>query len=180
MKPRRTALVAALGLGVVGTLFVAVLATRAPAVDKQSASPLLGKPAPDVAGRDLRGTAVSLHDLQGRFVVVNFFASWCIPCHQEHPELQRFLARHGTAGDATVLGVICDDTAGNARSFVGANGGGWPVIDDPDGQVALDYGVRGPPESFLIAPSGIVLAKFVGPVTADGLDRLITTMRSRA
>jgi cytochrome c biogenesis protein CcmG/thiol:disulfide interchange protein DsbE len=177
---RRTALLAALGLGTVAALFVAVLATRAPAVDKQSQSPLLGKPVPEISGRDLNGQPVRLSGLQGRWVLVNFFASWCVPCHQEHPELERFLARHSAAGDATVLGVIVDDTAANARSFFAANGGSWPVVDDPDGQVALDFGVRGPPESFLVAPDGTVMAKFIGPVTAEGLDRLITSARSRA
>lgn len=175
-RPRRrghTALIAALAVGLVAALFVALLATRSPAVDKQATSPLLGRPAPALSGVDLSGRPVQLSGLRGKFVLVNFFASWCIPCQREHPELEQFVERHAAKGDATVLGVIFDDTAANARRFVAANGGDWPIVDDPSGQVALDFGVRGPPESFLVAPDGTVLVKFIGQVTADGLDRVL-------
>jgi len=154
-------------------LFVALLATRAPAVDKQATSPLLGKPAPDIQGVDLAGQPARVAADRGRFVLVNFFASWCVPCQQEHPQLERFVAMHKAKGDATVFGVIFDDTTANARAFVQRSGGDWPIVADPGGTVALDYGVRGPPESYLIGPDGTVLAKFIGAVTADGLDRIL-------
>lgn len=178
-KRGRPALLAALAAAVLVGGFVGVLATRTSAVDKQSQSPLIGKAAPPIAGNEIGGGKSGLGDFRGKFVVVNFFASWCVPCQKEHPELTRFVARHAAAGDAAVLGVIFDDTPSDVRASVGPAGAGWPIIDDPDGQAALDYGVRGPPESYLVDPSGRVLAKFIGGVTADGLDRVLAQATGR-
>jgi cytochrome c biogenesis protein CcmG, thiol:disulfide interchange protein DsbE len=172
-RPRHIALVSALALGCVVALFVALLATRTPAVDKQARSPLLGHPAPSLAGSGLDGKSTQLSSLRGKYVLVNFFATWCIPCQREHPELQRFVADHAARGDAAVFAVIFDDTASDAGDFMRQNGGNWPVVDDPNGTIALDFGVRGPPESFLVNPGGIVIAKFIGQVSAGGLDKLV-------
>jgi len=68
---------------------------------------------------------------------------------------------------------LFSDTPGPAKAFLAANAGTWPALADPDGQLALNYGVRGPPESYLLDPQGIVLAKFVGEVSAAGLDRIV-------
>ena len=170
----------AVTLGVVLLLFIGVLATRRSAADKQADSPLLGKPAPALSGTALDGRQASLGDDGGKWVVVNFLASWCVPCRQEHPELIKFIQRHQAAGDATVLGVIFDDSAANVRRFFGELGGAWPVIGDPGGRIALDYGVRGPPESFLIDPNGFVVWKGIGQVSADGLDRLVAQGQARS
>jgi cytochrome c biogenesis protein CcmG/thiol:disulfide interchange protein DsbE len=170
---KRPALWIAATVVVVVAGLVAVLATRAPAVNKVADSPLLGHLAPDVRGQALDGSTVRLADLRGRFVVLNFFATWCVPCQREHPELVRFSQQHSTRGDATVLQVIFDDSASAARAFASRHAVDWPVITDPDGQVALDFGVRGPPESFLIGPDGTVLFKLVGQVDAAGLNRLL-------
>jgi cytochrome c biogenesis protein CcmG, thiol:disulfide interchange protein DsbE len=170
-RARPVALISAVAIGCVLAAFVALLATRSSAVDKQARSPLLGKPAPPISGQDLlTGSTVSLAGLHGRYVLINFFASWCIPCQQETPQLARWTARHGT--DGSVLAVTFEDSAANARSFLQRSNAHWPVVFD-DGPVALDYGIRGPPESYLVNPDGIVLAKFIGGVTADGLDRVL-------
>ncbi len=176
---RHTARWAAISLGLVLVLFVAVLATRKSAADKQAESPLLGKPAPALTGTSLDGQDVSLSSFRGKWVVVNFLASWCVPCQQEHPELVKFTQRHQATGDATVLGVIFDDTAPNVRGFFQRFGGSWPVVDDPGGHTALDFGVRGPPESFLVDPNGFVIWKGIGQVNADGLDKLVTEGKAR-
>ena len=173
MTRRRTALWASLAVALVGALLVALLATRSPAVERLADSPLLGKPAPSVSGRSLDGSTVRLADLRGRYVVLNFFATWCVPCRNEHPELQRFRNRHLTTGDVEVLAVVFDDDIADVRRFFEREGGDWPVIDDPRGKVALDFGVRGPPESFLIDPNGYVLTRIVGEVRAEGLERLL-------
>ena len=172
LSPRRhTARWAAVTAAVILVLFVAILATRRSAESKLADSPLLGHGAPAVAGTSVFGGGVSLSQFQGKWVLVNFLASWCVPCRQEHPELVKFSQRHGQ--DGQILGVIYDDSSGNVRAFFSELGGDWPVIGDPDGRIALDYGVRGPPESFLISPRGLVLTKFTGQVSADEVDRLI-------
>ncbi|MDQ1402220.1 MAG: cytochrome c biosis protein CcmG, thiol:disulfide interchange protein DsbE [Actinomycetota bacterium] len=180
-EPRRhTAAIIAVVVGVTVAVLVYVLATRPSAEAALARSPLLGHPAPDLSGKALDGSTVRLADLHGRYVLVNFFASWCVPCHEEHPELLRFTARHSQLGDAQVVGVIFDDTAGNARAFMAKSGGDWPIVDDPNGQVALDFGVRGPPESFLIDPNGFVISKIVGQVNATGLEALIAKAKRGA
>lgn len=169
----RMALWSSVAAAVVAVSLVAVLATRPDAADTVASSPLVGKAAPSVSGVTLAGGRIDLASLRGRYVVLNFFASWCPPCQVEEPQLVQFAAaRHGLAGPA-VLGVVFGDSASNAASFVRANGADWPVITDPGGRLALSYGVAEPPESFLIAPDGRVAAEIVGGVTAAGLDRLI-------
>lgn len=171
---RRVARWVALALAVLLGGFVVVLATREPAEVRLADSPLLGRSAPPLAGTSvLDGSRVDLADLRGKWVVVNFFASWCVPCKQEHPELQRFQAAHAAAGDAQVVAVIWNDTAANAKAFFARYGGSWPVIPDPGVQIGLDYGVRGPPESFVVNPDGIVVAKYTGPLTQASLEDLL-------
>ena len=170
---RRTAALAAAGLAVVMALFVVVLATRDPSTERAEESPLFGRLAPATEGRTLDGDMVSIDDLRGRWVVVNFFASWCTPCRTEHPELAAFVAAHRAAGDAALVGVTFDNDADDARAFFARQGGDWPVIDDPDNSIGVAYGVAQVPESFVIAPNGTVVHRFAGGVTRVALDEVI-------
>lgn len=163
----------ALGLAVVAVAFLAVLATRRSAEQAAADSPLLGKPAPEVIGTGIDGSTVRLSQLRGRYVVLNFFASWCVPCEREHDDLLRFQEAHREAGDATVLAVTFNDELDDAQRFFERRGGDWPVVADERGKVSLDFGVRGPPESFLISPEGVVLTRIIGEVEYDTLESLI-------
>jgi cytochrome c biogenesis protein CcmG/thiol:disulfide interchange protein DsbE len=171
----------ALAVGCVVAVFFAVLATRQPAASRQASSPLLGHQAPDISGQSvLDGRAVRLSESKGRYVLVNFVASWCVACAEEHDDLIAFSQRHRAASDAEVLGVVFDDRDADVRRYFEKRGGDWPVVSDPEGRVALDYGVRGPPESFLIDSNGFVISKIIGRVTADGLDRLVQRAKAGA
>lgn len=171
--PARTTRWVAIAAGAIAVAFLAVLATRPSAESVKADSPLLGKPAPEVIGEGLDGETIRLSQLRGRYVVLNFFATWCVPCLREHDDLIRFQERHAAANDATVLAVIFDDEAANVRRFFAERGGSWPVITDERGKVSLDFGVRGPPESFLIGPDGIVLSRIIGEVDDQRLEDLL-------
>ena len=157
--------------------FVGVLAVSDGGEDREVRSPLIGRPAPRIVGETIDGDAYDLADHRGEFVVVNFFATWCVPCIREHPELVEFERRHREAGDASVVSVVFDSRPEQVRAFFAENGGEWPVVLDPDGRTSLEYGVAGVPESYLLAPDGTVLVKIEGGVTASDLDGLLARVR---
>jgi cytochrome c biogenesis protein CcmG/thiol:disulfide interchange protein DsbE len=166
-RVRWIALVVALGLGGVGYL----LATAPPTTQYEADSPLIGHRAPAVSGRTLTGQQFDLGALRGHFVVIDFFASWCVPCRTEQPQLVRF-AEHPRA-DAQLVGVVFQDSTASIRSLLGPWVGLYPVLTDPTGTIALNYGVDNPPSKYVIDPDGRIIAKIVGPVTAAGLDAVI-------
>ncbi|MGH9186691.1 MAG: TlpA family protein disulfide reductase [Acidimicrobiales bacterium] len=180
--PRRSrvALVAAVAVAVLLAVLIWILFGSDPAQDRATQSPLNGRLAPVILGTTLDGSAFDLDDHQGRWVVVNFFATWCAPCRAEHPELVSFARRHAQAGDAVVVSVAYDDSTDELSAWFEDNGGDWPVVvgdaEHPVANVALDYGVAGVPESYLVDPSGIVRCKITGGVTSTGLDRFIDAL----
>ena len=179
LRTRRspTVLVPVLVTVVVVAFVVIVLATREPAANRVVDSPLVGQPAPPVVGNTLDGGRYSLTSDRGRFTVVNFFATWCVPCQREHDDLAAFDERHRRIGDAGVVTVVFDDTTANVRRFFAERGGEWPVIVGDEGDIALDYSVAGVPESYLVGPDGRVLAKIIGGVTTEGLDELLARLQ---
>lgn len=162
----------AAGLVVAGLAVALALAPNHAAV--QADSPLLGHPAPPLRGPSLTSNReLALSDFQGQFVLVDFFASWCVVCHAEAANLESFYTSHSAGGAVTVLGVAFDDTPSAARNFLATTGASWPAIADPGGMNALAWGVRAPPEAFLVAPDREVVAKWDGPITPAAVDAVI-------
>ncbi len=155
-------------------VLITLLASSKPVADSVASSPLLGKPAPQVSGRALDGKgSFSLSSFRGRWVLLNFSASWCIPCRNETPQLLTFQSEHAVSGDATVFAVEFDPSdSANLAAFLASNHAPWPAINDPSAEVA--YGVTGIPESYLIDPAGTVVAKFFGGVTSAQVDKSIS------
>jgi cytochrome c biogenesis protein CcmG/thiol:disulfide interchange protein DsbE len=163
-----------MGVGAVVALLVVLLITRQPAGDQSSASPIVGKRAPALEGTPIQGKrfVVAAND---RWLLVNFFATWCTPCVAEHPELRAFSEEHQSDGKARVVSVVYGDKPAQVRKFFGEHKGTWTVLDSDDGRTALDWGVAKVPESFLVSPTGVVLERFSGGVTRDQLDATIAS-----
>lgn len=159
-------------VGCVTALLVAVLATSKDASQMTiAASPLQNKAAPGISGPALSGGNGSLSAYRGKWVVVNFFASWCVPCQQEQGDLVKFQNDH-SSGDAVIFGVRVDDPdTGPIQEMMNKSGAKWPIIDDADAKIR--YGVTGPPETFLVSPGGVVLAHIVGPISASRLELIL-------
>jgi len=168
-SPRLVASVVASVLLIGVLTVVAVGFTRDPS---RIESPLIGRTAPAFRLESLDGTTIDLADLRGRPVVVNFWASWCIPCREEAPLLTAAQQRYAPRNVA-FLGVVYQDSAASARAFVDRYAIAYPSLLDPDGRTALDYGVYGIPETYFIASDGTIRDKQIGPLDAASLERQI-------
>ena len=119
--------------------------------------------APDFAAPDLHGQAVSLSSLRGKVVVVNVWATWCPPCRQEMPSMER-LAAHFRGRDFALLAVSEDeDGKEKVEEFARELGLSFPVLLDPERQVGERFGVWGYPETFVIDRGGYVVERVIGP-----------------
>src|SRR5438093_12060399 len=114
---RRAAVFVAVPLALVMVLLVGVLVTRKSAADRADFDPLENKPAPAIVGTTLDGKPFDLDHYRGEWVVLNFFATWCLPCQQEHNDLLSFDRRHSQAGDVQLISVVFNDDPGNVRDF---------------------------------------------------------------
>ena len=170
--PSRTARISAIAVGVIALAFIIVLAT-AKGGEKNLRNQFLGRAAPAVEGTSMidGSTPFSLADHRGKFVVVNFFATWCPPCRKEHPELVALEAEHATKNDLAIVSVVYQDEATDVRDFFAKNGGSWPVINSD--RIAVDWGVRGVPETYVVDPGGNVVYQNNGGVTKTALDRVL-------
>jgi len=145
-------------------------------------SALIGRPAPAFAlpaldglqanGRPIPGLA--REDLSGHVTVVNVWASWCAPCRQEHPLLMELAKDPGIR----LVGINYKDNPENARRFLGALGNPFAAVGaDPNGRAAIDWGVYGVPETFVIGPDGTIRHKQIGPLTPEAMDGFRAMLR---
>jgi cytochrome c biogenesis protein CcmG/thiol:disulfide interchange protein DsbE len=126
----------------------------------------VGDPAPQASLPRLEGGGEeSLAAYQGRWVLVNFWASWCLPCREEATALNTLQRQRG-GPRFTVLGVDSNDLSGDAKAFVKRYGVGYPQLRDGNGNLAHDFGTTGVPESYLFDPRGNLKVPWRGPVTA--------------
>ncbi len=102
--------------------------------------------------------------------MVNFWASWCVPCRDEFPVFRDRLAALGPSDGLVVLGVLYKDEADLAKSFVSSFGATWPTVTDPDGAIATAYRITAPPQTFFIDKTGVIRAVQIGELTGAVFD----------
>jgi cytochrome c biogenesis protein CcmG/thiol:disulfide interchange protein DsbE len=144
-------------------LVLAALSACAPA----DAAPRIGAPVPDYAAVTLDGRAASLDGLRGSPVLLNVWATWCHPCRQEMPELERLHRLRGAQG-LRVVGVSIDERGqeGEIRAFLRHYAVTYPIWLDQDDRISPTFALIGVPGTFLIARDGTLLWSRVGPVSA--------------
>jgi cytochrome c biogenesis protein CcmG, thiol:disulfide interchange protein DsbE len=141
-------------------------------------SPLIGKPVPEFSLAPVKGRAVGLSsaDLKGEVSVVNVFASWCVPCREEHPLLIRLKEQKLVPID----GINYKDKPDDAARWLDAMGDPYNRTGaDLDGRVAIDWGVYGVPETYAIDRDGRIVFKQIGPITSELLDTTILPLLSK-
>jgi cytochrome c biogenesis protein CcmG/thiol:disulfide interchange protein DsbE len=139
-------------------------------------APRANSEAPDFSLQTFDGKTIRLADLRGKAVVLNFWASWCIPCKDEQPTLEALSQRFGPAG-VTFVGVNIQDTRPDALDFMAQYHVSYPMVVDPAGKVYIDYGVVGVPETYVVDRNGRIQRKIVGPIDASQLAATLEGMR---
>jgi cytochrome c biogenesis protein CcmG, thiol:disulfide interchange protein DsbE len=150
-----------IGAALVGVLFMGL--GKDPAAIR---SPLVGKPAPSFALREVgTGQTIDLAQFKGKPVVLNFWATWCGPCWEEHPVL--VANARALQPNVQFLGVVFQDSEEKILSFLNQRGSAYPTVVDDRGKTAIAYGIGGVPETFFLDANGVIAAKHNGPMSPD-------------
>jgi cytochrome c biogenesis protein CcmG, thiol:disulfide interchange protein DsbE len=143
-------------------------------------SVLIDKPAPEFSLAPVEGIDVPGFDaasLKGEVTVVNVFASWCIPCRDEHPLLVSLKEQTGVR----LVGINQKDAPQNARAFLAELGNPYDAVGaDTNGRASIDWGVYGVPETFVVDAQGIVRFKHIGPISPQSLQNEVIPAIQRA
>ena len=164
-----------IGFGVIAALLLLRLYGGDPS---RLPSALIGRPAPQTVlpaleGLTRDGAAVPGLDpsvFKGKVSLVNVWASWCVPCHDEAP----LLTELGKDRRLQLVGINYKDVAENARRFLGRYGNPFNVVGvDGNGRASIEWGVYGVPETFVVGRDGTIVYKLVGPITPQNVDRVL-------
>ena len=153
---------------------------------KEIPSPLPGKMAPSFAlqvfapgqsplGRPI-GDTIRLAEMRGQVVVLNFWASWCLSCRDEHPVLTEVARRYVGMPVRFVGSLYQDRTAAGTEWIAELGGQSYPSVEDPQARTAIDFGLYGVPETFIIAADGHIARKITGPADGALVVRLVDSL----
>ena len=155
-----------LAVGVLAAALVVVFALS----ERDRRGPPVPDFAPEFSGETLDGGSFDMAAQRGRWVVVNFFSTWCVQCVVEHPELVAFHDRYRGEANVRLVSVVFQDEVDVIAQFFAERGGDWPVVITNTGRTAIDFGVTAVPETYLVDPLGRVVSKFTGGVTVAELE----------
>ncbi len=156
------------GVGLVAVVLGVVFAGRFGVDPQLTPSPLIGEPVPDLTLPYLEfDEDFSFSELEGEVAVVNFWASWCLSCRDEHEALVDAASAYQDLG-VTFVGVLVQDSVDNGLDFLAELGRGEPYVyvDDPESRASLEFGLLGVPETFFVDRDGTIVGKVSGPVNA--------------
>ena len=160
-----------------GTLLVVTVGRPA----GNSHGDMVDRPAPALTFTSVAtNKPITTASLRGKAVIVNFWNTWCIPCRQEQPALQAFYTTHRNDPDFTMLGVVRSDTETAVRTYAAREQLNWNLVMDPGGEAAVAYGTTGQPETYAIAPNGVVAGQLIGPASVNDLERMLAAARGES
>ena len=140
-------------------------------VTHQTHAPKVGSPAPGFALRRIGGSGtLTLASLRGKPVVLNFWASWCVPCKTEAKTLEQAFDRYGSKGVAFV-GIDYHDVTSDARTFLAHHDITYPTVQDGSGAIGTRYGITAVPETFVIGRNGKIVLHIPGPIAGSTFTR---------
>lgn len=153
-------------------------ATAAPKAASEAMGPVMRNLAPNFTAYDDAGNPVSLKDMRGKPVIVNFFASWCGPCKMEMPYFDEFYHQYGDQVTFMMVNLCAfgNDTKENGKKMVEAGGWTFPVYFDSDGDAAMKYAIRSMPTTVFVSPDGELMGRHTGVIPRESLEKTIQAM----
>lgn len=179
MSEYRGARLVSILVGVALLALLWVLVGASPNPSENAASPLLGQPAPAIETTTLDNQQFNLAHRKGSWVILNFFNSTCVPCRNEHPLLLDFARKEASAQNpAELYTVINDDNDESVAAYFQKYGGDWPKLRDPNGAIAVSFGIAKVPETWIIDPNGYVRMRIVGQLSEGLLEEQLALLKA--
>ena len=144
-----------------------------------SVGQVVGKPAPEFSAKTLDGSQVQLSDYKGTIVAISFWASWCEPCKQELPELQKAAEKYPSS-QLTILAVNAGELESIARTFISPMNVSFTVILDPDQSIMTQYRVGALPITYWVDPNGVIQQEQLGPLDLALIDHYIALLKGKS